>query len=297
MSPLVEETTPAWKSYLDVEEDVKPWLQFDKGNVYPIDTQLELVTDLACTWVQNYLGRPVAPMQFFRRFSGYWGTGNGGSFIDLPYYPVLTSLTSPTYSMTVVEWWGTAGRRIDNCTTTNNSATVTDTSIQTTDVGSFVVGPNVPGVSGQTILTVTPGVSFTMSAAATASGAVQLAIAQGHVLQEQTPANQGTQDMYALEPLQGRITRAFLGLVPRPFFPGLRNIDVTWWAGYNPVPADIKVATLEYANWWWRNTQEAPRTSALVADEYAAAGAGNLWPGVPKRVTDLLEPYVQIGIG
>jgi hypothetical protein len=295
MSPLVEETTPVWKTYLDLTQDVKPELQIDSTQL-TYDKRLQRTTDMACWWVQNYLGKPVAPTQFFRRFSGYWGTGNGGSFIDLPYYPVLTSQTSSTYAMTVVEWWGTSGRRIDNCTTTINSATVADTSIQATDVGSFVVGPNIPGVAGQTILTVTPGVSFTMSANATASGATQLAIAQGHVLQEQTPSNQGTQDMYALEPLQGRITRAFLGLVPRPFFPGLRNIDVTWWAGYDPTPPDIMEATLQLINWWWRNTQESPRWFARTGyDE--GTGASSLWPAVPNRVTTLLQPYVQVGIG
>ena len=214
------ETTPQWASYVDVANDVKPWLQIDGAN-FANDTKLQLVVDMASTWVQNYLGRPVAPTKFFRRFSGYWGTGNGGAYISLPYYPVL-SVTS------VVEYWGSSGP---------------------------------------------------------------------HTLAEQTPAAQGTQDMYSMDYLHGYVIRAFMGLVARPYFPGLRNIEVTWTAGYEPVPADLKVATLELVNYWWRNTQEAPRTSALQAIEYEAAGTAGLWPAVPNRITSLLEPYVQVGIG
>lgn len=114
-----------------------------------------------------------------------------------------------------------------------------------------------------------------------------------HVLAQQTPESQGVTDMYQVSPLTGRLSRTFMGLIQRPFFPGSRNIEVTWTAGYNPVPSPIRMATLEFANYWFRNTQEAPRTSALAINEYDNAGPGSLWPAVPNRVTALLEPYRQ----
>lgn len=115
-----------------------------------------------------------------------------------------------------------------------------------------------------------------------------------HNLVEQTPEFQGSSDMYQVVPLSGRITRTFRGLIQRPFFPGSGNIEVTWVAGYNPTPQDIKMATLELTNYWWRNTQEAPRTSPLALNEYDQLGttaAGGLWPAIPNRVTALLQPY------
>lgn len=117
-----------------------------------------------------------------------------------------------------------------------------------------------------------------------------------HTLTEQTPENQGTSDMYQVDPVVGRITRTFRGNVQRPWFPGARNVEITWTAGFDPVPIDIRVATKEYAAYWWRNTQEAPRTSPLTLNEYDPAPTNSLWPAVPNRVTALLEPYLQLNV-
>ncbi|GAC1535726.1 MAG: hypothetical protein NVS3B1_30060 [Marmoricola sp.] len=283
MSVVAFETTPQWANYLDIANDVKPYLQFQPGSS-PSDTMLQLILDMACQWVQNYLGRPVAETEFFRRFSG-----TNVSYISLPYYPV-------TRMISVVEWWGSSGTRTDNsCTTTSGSSTVLDPAILATDLGSHVNGTNVPGDA--TITAVTPGVSFTMTLNANATGSTKLVIAQGHVLKEQTPANQGTQDVFQCDYLRGVVIRSFMGLIQRPYFPGSRNVEITWWAGYNPVPAQIRVATLELVNYWWRNTQEAPRTSALQINGYEEPASSALWPAVPQRVTLLLEPFTQQGIG
>jgi len=211
------EITPAWQSYLDVANDFGPYLQMDPTAVSTNEVALQATVDFACTWVQNYLGRPVAPTDFFRRFSGW--SGNNGSYIMLPYYPVLSVAS-------VVEYWGSSGP---------------------------------------------------------------------HTLAEQTPANQGTQDVYQLDPMRGVVIRTFMGLIQRPWFPGSRNIEISWTAGYNPIPADIKLATFEVAAWWWRNTQEAPRWFPKT-NEYDAPGNNPLWPAIPNRVTALLQPYVQVGI-
>lgn len=217
------ETTPIWQSYLDVQRDVKPWLQLPVGQ-RKYDKALTDITGMACEWVQNYLGRPVAPTQFFRRFDGW--TGWQGVYLELPYYPVIGPLT-------VTEYWGTSGP---------------------------------------------------------------------HTLSEQTPTQQSNNnggdagDVYQVDRLKGRLTRAFPGLLARPWFPGYGNIEVTWVAGYNPLPKDIRQATLELANYWYRNTQEAERVASPQM-EYEEAGPSNLWAAVPNRVTALLEAYTQVGIG
>ena len=208
-----------WQSFIDINEDVKPYLQFTGQGTGP-DVILQLLTDNACQWIQDYLGRPLAPTTFFRRFSG-WSTWNG-SFIELPYYPVL-QITK------LVEYWGLNGE---------------------------------------------------------------------HQLVYQTPAQQGGpgDELYQVDWLQGHLIRTYQGLIQRPFFPGSNNIECTWVAGYNPVPAHARTAALELVAYWWRNTQESPRWFQAANDEYGA-GANPMWQAVPNRVTQLLQPLTQVGIG
>ena len=115
-----------------------------------------------------------------------------------------------------------------------------------------------------------------------------------HYLSEQTPTNQvdGYQVVYEL----GRLTRAFPGLVQKPWFPGSRNIEVTWVSGYNPVPADIKMATLEMIAHWWRNTQQSARTVVRGGGDDADVVAAGLWQGTPLRITNILDALMQVGI-
>ena len=108
-------------------------------------------------------------------------------------------------------------------------------------------------------------------------------------------------DGYSVDYEKGRLTRVFPGLVEKPWFPGSRNIEIVWEAGYNPIPADVKVATLEMIAHWWRNTQQqsANRLGAAGANadydpDVVAAG---LWQGTPLRITSLLDAFLQVGIG
>jgi hypothetical protein len=128
-----------------------------------------------------------------------------------------------------------------------------------------------------------------------------------HTLVEQTPTYQygigyssnnlpgGT---YQINPRTGMLTRTFPGLVQKPFFPGSRNIEVTWIAGYDPIPAQLKLAALEMANHWYRNTQEQAEQAPPFGGQ---AGEGpvssSFWPGVPANVVEMLQPFIQQGIG
>lgn len=217
--------TPIWQNFLELSQDVKPYLQYPSTQVDD-DNTLQLFVDSACWWVQDYLARPVAPTEFFKRFDGW--TSWQGSYIILPYAPVLRMIN-------ITEWWGTSGP---------------------------------------------------------------------HVLSEQTPANQfgqtgslGQSDVYQLEPTTGVVRRTFPGLVQKPFFPGSRNIEISWVAGFAPIPPQIKLATLELINWWYRSTQEAPRMAAPRMGFATEEPRNELWPAIPSRVTALLQPYMQQGIG
>ena len=96
------------------------------------------------------------------------------------------------------------------------------------------------------------------------------------------------------------MTRTFAGYSwPRPYFPGRRNIEVTYVAGYNPIPPDIWIATVELVAHWWRNTQQASRTFTpnQEYDPTNDAGQSGLWQGMPYRVENLIAPYRKVSIG
>jgi len=116
-----------------------------------------------------------------------------------------------------------------------------------------------------------------------------------HYLSEQTFSNQI--DGFQCDYQHGQLTRVFPGLVQKPWFPGSRNIQVEWTAGWNPLPADWKVATLEFIAHWYRHTfqQQANQLSGLGADpELVAQG---LWAGEPLQIAGLLDTAVHVGMG
>jgi hypothetical protein len=210
-----------WKNYVDLYEDVLPWLQFPtSGNSAPSpgDIQkIQLITDMTCQWAQKKITNPIAPTGFYRRFNGW--SGWNGAYIELPYFPILSVLK-------VTEWWGNGGP---------------------------------------------------------------------HLLSEQTPEH--NIDGFQCDYLKGKVIRVFPGLVQRPWFPGSRSIEIQWVAGYNPVPADWKVATLEMIAHWWHFTQQTQRVNIRAGSDGAEQVAAGLWNGVPLRISQLLDSGLQIGIG
>jgi hypothetical protein len=213
-----QEETPAWVPYLDLMDDVRPWLQFNvTGSEQQTEAKLRLVMEAACFWVQEYLGKPIAPTLFARRFSGW--SGFNGAYIPLPYYPILKVVK-------VVEWWG-------------------------------VSGP--------------------------------------HELKEQTPAEQVGAEAFATDNTRGYLVRSFQGLVARPWFPGLKNIEVEWEAGFNPIPPDIKKATLELIGHEWRKEQQAVQGGGTgpAGMEHEEAG----YFGEPPSIRKTLDLRKQVGLG
>ncbi len=118
-------------------------------------------------------------------------------------------------------------------------------------------------------------------------------------LPESTPENpvEGIQIDYATS----RVMRTFSGYSwPRPFFPGSRNVEFTYLAGFDPVPPDVWEATVDLVAYWWRNTQQASRTfTPRSGDEYGEPLQDDkgLWPGVPNRIAEVFEEYRPVVIG
>jgi hypothetical protein len=212
------DTSPQWVSYLDLVNDVLPWLQFSTTPSAGEQAKLRMVIDDVCCWLQEELGRPFAPTVFARRFS-VWS----GNTLMLPYYPIVGS------PIRVAEFWGVNGE---------------------------------------------------------------------HLLEEQTPEHQGSNEMYTVDPLRGYIVRSFQGLVPRPYFPGLRNIEVVWTAGYDPLPTQIKNATLKQIAHEWHREQQASRGGGqpVPAGEHGQIDPG-LLPDMLPEVKARLSSFSQVGMG
>lgn len=89
-----------------------------------------------------------------------------------------------------------------------------------------------------------------------------------------------------------KIMRTFDGTWPKPFFPGSRNIEITYLAGFNPVPPDVWDATVDLIAYKWRMTQESTRWfSSGGADEYGGQQTSPLYPGIPNRIAEVFDAY------
>lgn len=210
--PFGSQTNP---DYLDLES-VKGFLQIP-WNDTTRDQSLSRIIAMACAWAVNFIGRPIAPTTYTRRFDG--GTGYNACFLSLPFYPVLDVVS-------VTEQRGT------------------------------------------TLVT----------------------------LSESTPQNPVFSLGWQCDTQQGTLRRVS-GPYPFPFYPGSRNIEVTWVAGFDPLPADIWMATVQLIEYWWNNTQQiSARPGQIGGGGSSDAGETGLWAGIPYRVTSLLEPYLVRGL-
>lgn len=117
-----------------------------------------------------------------------------------------------------------------------------------------------------------------------------------NILQEQTPENQVWG--FNLDARTGMLTRVFPGLVQMPWFPSSRGIEVTWVAGYNPVPAMFKIPALEVIREWWESTQQIMSgANPRPMNDSMLTAATDTYPGLPQRVQAMFYANQQVGIG
>jgi hypothetical protein len=116
-------------------------------------------------------------------------------------------------------------------------------------------------------------------------------------LVESTPGNavEGVQIDYGTSQIM-RVFAGGAGSWPRPFFPGSRNIEVSYRAGFNPVPDDVWEATCDLVAYRWRMSQESPRWFPGSGDEYGGGQSSALYPGVPNRIAEVFESYRTPGV-
>lgn len=86
--------TTSYGTYIELD-DAKSWIGVAADDFEFPDSTLQLIIDGACDMVQRYLNRPVAPTEFTRIFDG--SSGLQGSWIMLPYYPVVEVLSVIEY--------------------------------------------------------------------------------------------------------------------------------------------------------------------------------------------------------
>jgi hypothetical protein len=217
--------TEYFSTYVDVELEVKPWLQMQglRATSTERDFALQIITDAICTEVQRFTGRMIGPQTFgpadgIGKFDGSGGLFSG--YIMLPRTPVIEIVS-------VIEYQGD------------------------TPVTLVEVDPSTGNTGG---------------------------------------------DGYQIEYRTGRLTRVLGGVWNRPFYPGSNNVWVTWVAGFNPIPPDIRWATLEWIAHVYRNTQQSVRSSSRGGGDVEESAMAGLWVGMPNRIANVLESYLRIGI-
>jgi len=115
-------------------------------------------------------------------------------------------------------------------------------------------------------------------------------------LTESTPQNPG--EGIQIDYRTGQIMRTFAGYSwPRPFYPGSRNIEVTYVAGYDPVPHNVWMATVNLVAYWWRNWYQASRTFTKTPAGSNQQATVELWPGVPDEIAEVFESYYLHTVG
>jgi hypothetical protein len=119
-------------------------------------------------------------------------------------------------------------------------------------------------------------------------------IAGPFTLTESTPTQQV--DGWQCEYETGKLARVFPGNVPKPWFPGVRNIEIVWSAGYNPVPPQARLATLELVAHWFRSGQQQGAIHTATGEARSGNTPGP-WGEVPERITDMLgNTFFRIGM-
>lgn len=110
-------------------------------------------------------------------------------------------------------------------------------------------------------------------------------------------ANYKTGDGYRVNYREGYIERILGGVWQRPWYPSEMGVLVSWWAGMNPVPADLWFDTMAWAAQLFRSTQQREAGNPFSRSGDNGADNSGAWPGMPKWLSGKLQTYVLPSVG
>ena len=115
-----------------------------------------------------------------------------------------------------------------------------------------------------------------------------------NVLSESTP--ESPIDGYQLEYETGRLIRVFVGGFPRQWYPGSRNIEVSYSVGFPSIPPTLWQAARElvayiFAQQEQVNPSNVPKFSASGGASSDTETVEDLWQGIPYRIEAKLKTF------
>lgn len=112
-------------------------------------------------------------------------------------------------------------------------------------------------------------------------------------LSESTPAN--PIDGYQLEYQTGRMIRVFTNGFPRQWYPGSRNLEISYSVGMNPIPPTLWQAARELTAHLFMQQQATPGGIPKYSGGMDPGDTPNpqpgAWSGMPYKVSDKLKPF------
>lgn len=99
-------------------------------------------------------------------------------------------------------------------------------------------------------------------------------------------------DGYTVDYSTGIIERVMGGVWQRPFMPSERGVLVTWYAGFDPIPADIWLTTMNLIDLWFRTYQQQGANKSAASNPMNNGQPQGPWGGVPAFVKSGLQPYI-----
>ena len=115
-----------------------------------------------------------------------------------------------------------------------------------------------------------------------------------NILSESTPAN--PIDGYQLEYQTGRLVRVFTNGFPRQWYPGSRNIEISYSVGLSPIPPTLWQAARELVGHIFSqqeqiNPSNVPKFSGGVGSSDEVETSPEMWQGIPYRIEAKLKTF------
>ncbi len=120
-----------------------------------------------------------------------------------------------------------------------------------------------------------------------------------NILSESTPEN--PIDGYQIEMETGRLIRVFSMGFPRQWYPGSRNIEISYSVGMASIPPSLWQASRELVAHLFLQQQNSPggipKFSGGTDPEDAVMTQPGMYAGMPYKVVDKIRPFRRLVVG